>query len=59
MENCHSELVSACPASGFTIYNFEDIRRELVSRKYSYKTVKTYVYFNRDFLYFIKKILQR
>jgi len=54
-ENCHSELVSASPASRFTIYNFEDLRKELVSRKYSYKTVKAYIYFNRDFLNFIKK----
>ena len=29
---------------------FEDLRRELVSRKYSYKTVKGYIYYNRDFL---------
>jgi len=39
-ENCHSELASASPASRFTIYNFQDLRRELVSRKYSYKTLK-------------------
>lgn len=30
--------------------NLEDLRREMVSRKYSYKTVKAYLYFNRDFL---------
>ncbi|MFH1335438.1 MAG: site-specific tyrosine recombinase/integron integrase [Candidatus Zixiibacteriota bacterium] len=36
-------------------YNFEDLRRELVSRKYSYKTVKGYIYYNRDFLNFIGK----
>lgn len=35
--------------------NFENLRRELLSRKYSYKTVKTYIYFNRDFLNFIHK----
>ena len=34
---------------------FEDLRKELISRKYSYKTVKAYIYFNRDFLNFIKK----
>ncbi len=34
---------------------FEDLRKELVSRKYSYKTVKAYIYFNRDFLKFIHK----
>jgi len=54
-ENCHSELVSAPPASRFTIYNFEDPRRELVSRKYSYKTVKVYLYYNKDLLNFTGK----
>lgn len=34
---------------------FEDLRRELVSRKYSYQTVKGYLYCNRDFLGFVKK----
>jgi site-specific recombinase XerD len=34
---------------------FEDLRRELLSRKYSYKTVKGYLYYNRDFLNFIRK----
>jgi hypothetical protein len=29
---------------------FEDLRRELVSRKYSYKTVKGYTYYNRDLI---------
>ncbi|MFH1624457.1 MAG: hypothetical protein ABID54_04790 [Pseudomonadota bacterium] len=27
---------------------FEDLRRELVSRKYSHQTVKVYLYYNRD-----------
>ena len=34
---------------------FENLCIELLSRKYSYKTVKSYIYFNRDFLNFIKK----
>jgi integrase/recombinase XerD len=34
---------------------FEDIRKELVSRKYSYRTVKGYLYYNREFVNFIKK----
>jgi hypothetical protein len=34
---------------------FDDLKRELLSRKYSYKTVKGYLYYNRDFLNFIKK----
>ena len=36
-------------------HNFEDLRRELVSRKYSYKTVKGYIYYNRDFINHIGK----
>ena len=35
--------------------NFDDLKRELLSRKYSYKTVKGYLYYNRDFLNFIRK----
>ncbi|OIO31719.1 MAG: integrase [Nitrospirae bacterium CG1_02_44_142] len=34
---------------------FDDLKRELLSRKYSYKTVKGYLYYNRDFLNFIRK----
>jgi len=33
----------------------EDLRRELLSRKYSYRTIKGYLYFNRDFLNFTGK----
>ena len=54
-ENCHSELVSESHFSHFTIYNFEDLRRELVSRKYNYKTVKVYLYYNKDLLNFTGK----
>lgn len=36
-------------------YSFEDLRRELVSRKYSYKTVKSYIYYNKDLLSFSNK----
>ncbi len=36
-------------------YNFKDLKRELLSRKYSYKTVKAYIYFSRDFLRFADK----
>lgn len=32
------------------VNNLEDLRREMISRKYSHKTVKAYLYFNRDFL---------
>jgi site-specific recombinase XerD len=41
--------------SGAKQSQFENLRRELLSRKYSYKTVKAYFYFNRDFLNFIHK----
>lgn len=36
-------------------HNFADLRRELVSRKYSYKTVKSYIYYNRELLNFTSK----
>lgn len=38
-----------------SLHNFEDLRRELLSRKYSYKTVKGYLYYNRNFLNFTGK----
>ncbi|MDP3297069.1 MAG: site-specific integrase [Thermodesulfovibrionia bacterium] len=41
--------------SRVTHYDFQDLRRELLSRKYSYKTVKGYIYYNRDFLNFVNK----
>jgi hypothetical protein len=34
---------------------FEDLRRELVSRKYSYKTAKVYLNYNKDLLNFTNK----
>jgi len=36
-------------------HDFQDLRRELVSRKYSHKTVKAYIHLNKDFLRFIRK----
>jgi len=36
-------------------YHFEDLRRELVSRKYSYKTIKGYLYYNKDLIRYIGK----
>ncbi len=36
-------------------FAFEDLRRELVSRKYSYKTIKGYLYYNKDFINYIGK----
>ena len=40
---------------GNLTHPFEDLRRELLSRKYSYKTVKGYLYYNKDFLQFTDK----
>jgi len=37
------------------IRDFEDLRRELISRKYSQKTIRAYLYYNKDFLRFVKK----
>ena len=37
------------------IVQSKDLRMGLLLRKNSYKTVKAYIYFNRDFLNFIKK----
>ena len=36
-------------------HNFEDLRRELLTRKYSRETVKAYLYYNLDFLSFTGK----
>lgn len=36
-------------------HEFEDLRRELLTRKYSHETIKAYLYYNRDFLSFIGK----
>jgi len=36
-------------------YSFEDLRREMVSRKYSPKTIKAYIHYNDDFLKFTSK----
>ena len=38
-----------------TEINFEDLRRELTFRKYSPKTIKAYIHYNRDFLQKSKK----
>ena len=38
-----------------TELNFEDLRRELSFRKYSPKTIKAYIHYNRDFLQKSKK----
>ncbi len=35
--------------------DFEDLRRELVSRKYSYKTINGYLYYNKDFVNHVRK----
>ncbi len=42
-----------------TELNFEDLRRELTFRKYSPKTIKAYIHYNRDFLQKSKKSPQQ
>ncbi|MGB9721069.1 MAG: site-specific tyrosine recombinase/integron integrase [bacterium] len=37
------------------IEGFEGLKRELITRKYSHKTIKCFLYFNRDFLNFTGK----
>lgn len=49
------QVISRSEATKQSQNNFEDLRRELVSRKYSPKTVKAYTYYNRDFLNFTGK----
>jgi len=36
-------------------YDFEEMRRELVSRKYSYKTIKGYPHYNKDLIRYAAK----
>jgi site-specific recombinase XerD len=36
-------------------FDFEDLRKELVSRKYSYKTIKGYLYYNKDLIQYSGK----
>jgi site-specific recombinase XerD len=47
-----SDKIGSSAVSG---HDFDDLKRELLSRKYSYKTVKGYLYYNRNFLSFVKK----
>jgi len=47
--------VKSQTAQPFSEHNFEDLRRELVSRKYSYKTIKGYIYYNKDFINHVRK----
>lgn len=50
-----SHVIGRCEATKQSQNILEDLRRELLSRKYSYKTVKAYIYFNQDLLRFIEK----
>jgi site-specific recombinase XerD len=36
-------------------FDFKDLRKELASRKYSYKTIKGYLYYNKDFMNHVRK----
>ncbi|MGC8913910.1 MAG: hypothetical protein ACP5LE_08345, partial [Thermoplasmata archaeon] len=48
-------VIARSEATKQSQYNFEELKRELLSRRYSHKTVKAYIYFNRDFLNFTGK----
>ncbi|MDI6917609.1 MAG: hypothetical protein QMC80_07415 [Thermoplasmatales archaeon] len=37
-------VIARSEATKQSLHNFEDLRRELISRKYSHKTVKVYIY---------------
>jgi site-specific recombinase XerD len=50
-----TSVIARSKATKQSLHNFEGLRRELLSRKYSYKTVKGYLYYNRDFLNFTSK----
>ncbi len=50
-----SPVIARSEATKQSLHDFEDLKRELLSRKYSYRTVKGYLYYNRDFLGFVKK----
>jgi len=41
------------------IVNFEDLKKELSFKKYSPKTIKAYIHFNRDFMQKSKKLPQQ
>jgi integrase/recombinase XerD len=36
--------------------DFNDLRKELIARKYSNKTIKAYMYYNRDLVFFSGRI---
>ena len=43
---------------GPVIY-LDELKKELILRKYSQRTIKLYLYHNREFLEFFKKILMK
>lgn len=45
------------PSENSPPHDFEDLKKELVSRKYSNRTIKTYIHINREFLRFASKNL--
>jgi len=50
-----SSITARNKATKQFLYKFEDLRRELISRKYSPKTIKAYVHYNENLLRFAKK----
>ena len=51
------EKIEVDPAFRSGEGHFEDLRKELVARKYSPKTVKSYIHYNEEFLKFARKMV--
>ncbi len=51
----YGERIDIDPALQTGERYFEDLRKELVARRYSPKTVKSYIHYNEEFLKFTKK----
>jgi site-specific recombinase XerD len=52
-----SEMIEVDPILQSKAAPFEDLRRELIARRYSPKTVKSYIHYNEEFLKFAKKLV--
>ncbi len=50
------EIIDVDPAFQGEIKQFEDLRKELIARRYSAKTIKSYICCNQLFLKFVKKL---
>lgn len=55
LTNSSTSVITRREVSKQFHHDFEDLRKELVSRKYSPKTIKAYIHYNEDLLRFAKK----